>query len=833
MGFLIAELKQDVRFGLRLLIRNPTFTIVSVLTLALGIGATSAIFSVLDAVVLRPLPFRDPGRLVWVQEVNTRGATRPPGGDVLAAWLSAGQTVEAVDRVGGVTQYSLSGPSGARRVRFGNVGLTTLSLLGTEPMLGRSFQPDDPIVEGDTAQGIVISHGLWQSHFGSDPDVIGKPMPGWNAGWGRIVIGVMPAGFWIHPSMSQAEAWFAFDYQRMGARSSTVARLKPGVSVDQAQAELAAIAQRLNGDNTGPGAAESWRAQVVPLQDVFTAGYANTLYLLLGAVSFVLLIAAVNVANLQLSRGITRETEMSTRAALGAGRSRLLRQLVVENAILGLAGGVLGLLVASAGIRIFVTLVPQFYPPSDEIRLSVTVLLFALVIALLAGVLSGLVPALRASRPDLQESLRQGARGSVGGARQQIRRALVVVEMALALVLLAGAGLMINSYVRLMSVDMGLTADNVLTMEVSFVGQDRYRVRHDQGYFSATPLISTFYTDVLARVASLPGVRSVGLTSHLPPASGPSFPIRVVAGSGTGPVNSPTQYYETSPMFFETMEIPLLRGRAFTDLDGENAPGVAILNETLARQLFGGEDPIGQYVQVNLTGDNSDLEQDRVREVVGLVRDTRTRARSEPIPVTYVPYRQHLTDYAGNVPFFVHGHKDFVVQTAGEPMAVALAVQRAFAEVDSQIAVDGVMPVQQRLSSAAGNERFWLRLLGLLAGLAVFLAAIGIYGVISYAVEQRTREFGVRVVFGARHADILKLVAREGLLLTMAGLVIGVGAAFGLTRFIANQLYGVTAMDPVTIAAVAMVLVAVAFLASYLPSRRAVRVDPLAALRVE
>jgi putative ABC transport system permease protein len=834
MGSLFAELKQDVRLGLRLLIKSPGFTLISVLTLALGIGATSAIFSVLDAVVLSPLPFRDPDRLVFLQEVDARGRARAPLAASLAQWKKASQTIENADFLGGISEYQLAGQSGGQRVRLINVGVDTLATLGVEPILGRTFRPDETIVEGDTAQSVVISHALWQSRFGGDPAIIGQPMPGWNAAWGRIVIGVMPPGFYLHPSMSNADGFFAFAYPRMqGARGATVARLRPGVSVEQAEAELDTLARTsgVEGANTQEGG--PWRVRLVPLHDVYTDGYGNTLYILLGAITFVLLIAAVNVANLQLSRGVTRHAEMTTRVALGARRGRLLRQLVTENVLLGLTGGVLGVLVALLGIRIFVTLAPDFYPPSEEIRLSGTVLLFTLGVAVLAGVLSGLVPAFRASRPDLQQSMREGARGTVGGARQRIRQVLVVAEVGLALVLLAGAGLMINSYARIMGEDMGLNADNVLSMEVSLQGQDRYRTRHSQAHFSVTPLVASFYDNVLERIERLPGVRSAAVTSVLPPSIGPSYPIRAIGGGQRAGGNMRTQYHEISANYFDTMEIPLLRGRAFTGVDGEKAPGVAIINETLARMLFEGEDPMGRTIQVSLAPPDSQLEQDRPREIVGLVRDTRMRARFEPMPVVYIPYRQHLTDYAGNVAFFIHAHKDFAVRTDGDPTRLALGARQAVADADPAIAVDDLMPMADRLAASAGNERFWVRLLGLFAVLAVFLAALGIYGVISYTVEQRLNEFGIRVVLGARNTDILTLVAREGLVLTIAGLVIGVASAFGLTRLIANQLYGVTPMDPVTLAAVAMVLTMVAAVACYIPSRRAYRTDPLQTLRAQ
>ena len=830
MGSLFAELRQDARYGLRVLARNPGFTIISVLTLALGIGATSAIFSVVDAVVLRPLPFRDPDRLVFLQEVDAQGRARPPLAASLAEWTKASDTVENADLIGGISEYSLASQSGGQRVRLINVGLSTLATLGVEPMLGRTFRPEEAIVEGDTAQTIVITHEMWRTRFGSDPAIIGKPMPGWNAAWGRIVIGVMPPGFWLHPSMSEADGFFAFAYPRMqGARGATVARLRPGVTIEQAQAELETLQRTSGVENASSQDGGPWRIRLTPLHDVFTDGYGNTLYILLGAISFVLLIAAVNVANLQLSRGITRQAEMSTRAALGARRGRLLRQLVTENVLLGLMGGVLGVLVALVGIRIFVTLAPDFYPPSEEIRVSGTVLLFTLAVAVLAGVLSGLVPAFRASRPDLHEALKPGGRGAIGGGGQRIRQALVVAEMALALILLAGAGLMINSYVRIMREDLGLNPNNLLSLEVSLQGQDRYRTRHSQGHFSVTPLVGTFYDRVLERLENLPGVRSAAVTSVLPPSIGPSYPVRVVGGAENSNVR--TQFHEISGNYFEVTEIPLLRGRAFTDLDGENAPGVAIINETTARMLFQGEDPIGRSIQVSLAPPGSPLEQDRLREIVGVVRDTRMRVRVEPMPVVYVPYHQHLTDYAGNVAFFIHAHKDFVVRTDGDPGRTAVAARQAVADVDSAIAVDDLMPMPERLARAAGGERFWVRLLGLFAALAVFLAALGIYGVISYAVEQRLHEFGIRIVLGARNADILSLVARQGVLLTIAGLVIGVAGAFGLTRLIANQLYNVTPMDPVTLGAVAVVLISVTVVACYIPSRRAYSSEPLETLR--
>jgi putative ABC transport system permease protein len=823
---------------LKLLRKNPGFTLVAVLTLALGIGATSAIFSVLHTIVLRPLPFPSPEQLVWVQEVNQRdGRIRPPSVEVLEAWREQSRTLTSVGAgITGGVDVSVSGPAGATRISLGGIALDTLSVLGVEPIVGRWYRPDEVTVEGDTAESLVISYGLWQSHFGGDPDVVGKTIPGWDAAWGRIVIGVMPPDFWVHPSMSDADGWFAFNVSRIpGARPQSVARLAPGVSFAEAEAELDTIASRIEASRPGATDAEDWRVQFEPLHDVFTADYRETLYLLLGAVAFVLLIAAVNVANLQLSRSVTRQSEMATRVALGAGHWRLIRQLVTENVLLALVGGLLGIVVAYLGIWVFVTLAPGFYPPSEDITIRPAVLLFTFGVSVLTGIVAGLVPAFRISRPDLQEALKQSARGGSSGIRQGVRRALVVVEVALALVLLVGAGLMINSYSRVMGVDMGIRPDNLLTMEINLSGLGRYRTRHNVAHFSVTPQVAIFYREVMDRLRTLPGVRSVGLTTALPPRLGVNPPFRIVGQAGDpGDNGRSAQYHEASEDYFETMGIGLLRGRVFTQADSETAAGVAVINETLARQYFGDTDALGQVIEVRINQGNPDLADDPPREIVGIVSNTRMRLQDEPMPMIYVPYQQHLWEYAGTGPFYIHAGKDFVIRTdTADPMDLARSVRQVVADVDASVAVDNMIPMRQRLSESAANERFWLRVLGLFAGLAVFLATVGIYGVISYAVEQRAHEFGIRAALGAGRWDIIRLVVREGLIVTVVGIVIGIGAAFALTRLIANQLYGVTPMDPLTIATVALLLTAVAMLACVIPSRHAAKVDPLRALRVE
>ena len=821
----LEELASDARYGLRLLTRNRGFTIVASLTLALGIGATSAIFSVLNAVVFAPLPFRAPEQLVWIRSVNTEGNPRGVPTPVLDAWQRDSRTLDDAARVmPGQVNFTAMGPEGAEQIRLERVDQHTLRVLGVEPVLGRYFRPDDVIVDGNSGQGLVISHGLWQRLFGGDPNVIGKKLPGWTAAWGTIVIGVMPRGFYTHASQANTDAWYVLTQ----SAGPAIGRLAAGVTADQARAELAAITQGLIRDGALRPPRNGVPIVVTPLDDEYHGEYARTLYMLLGAVVFVLLIAAVNVANLQLNRGAARHSEIATRMALGARRWRLFRQLIVENLLLVTIGGAIGVGIALAGIRLFVAVAPDFYPPSDEIAIDTTVLMFTAAVCVVTGILSGLVPGLRASGVDLQTALKQSGRTGDGGLRLRVRRALVVSEVALAMVLLVGAGLMINSYARAVSVDMGIKSDNLVTTHVSLQGMDRYRIRNTLQHWTATPSAAQLFTKVLEGLKAEPGVEGVALSSVVQPGRGMEVVFRI-AGA-TSQESTAAEFHEVSPEFFDTIGIPLRRGRAFAASDHENAAGVVIVNETFARRFFPHSDPVGQFIQADLTLD-SKFQPDRPRQVVGLVGDVRPHMREDAEPIMYVPYAQHLTDYPSNFHLGIHITKDLVIRSSLSAGALTAIVRRVVAEADRSVAIPPLATMRERLALAAGPQSFWMRLLGIFAFLGAFLAAIGIYGVVAYTVQQRTQEFGIRTAFGAQRADILRLVLREGARVTAAGLALGVAGAFAATRFIQNQLFGVSRMDPLTIAVVALGLLGIALVACFIPAQRSARLNPITALR--
>ena len=842
---LLDEFLQDVRYAVRMLAKNPGFTTVVVLSLALGIGATSTIFSVLNAAVLRPLPFEEPDRLVSLQEFRPEGGPEGrPRAPTFLAWSEQNRTFEqmAVGE-GGLSPITVSATGGTEQVWRNVVGADFFRLLGVQPMLGRTFAAEDFAESSLSSSTVVISFGLWQQMFGGDPAALGRELT-LGLEETKTIVGVMPPGFWTSPGIRPIHVWVGEDITQSSPRelqneglSQVVGRLKRGVSVEQAQADLSTISRRLAlaaGTEDTP-----WRVQVQPLAERLSGRYAGTLYVLFGAVGCVLLIACLNVATLSLGRAAARRTEITTRLALGAGRWRVVRQLLTESVLLALLGGVLGVGLAVAGIQLFIAVAAGWYPPTDEIQVDRTVLGFMVGLSLLTGIVSGLAPALRSSAVNLMDSLKSGA---LGRSRHRVSDVLVVSQAALALVLLVGAGLMLNSFVRLVRVDPGFQSDHLLTVRFDL----RFtRTRSDDGIQRFTPRTALVQQQLLERIETLPEVDAVGLVSALDL----RYPVRHL-GRPAAARDEPFEatYMEISPDYFPTLQVPLRKGRVFTARDAAGAPGVAIINETMARQLFAGEDPLGARVQADLRGEfvHEDLIDDQPRTIVGVVGDVRRSLRYDD-PVMYVPYRQHLDVY-GRGPARVPNLKTLVIRTAVDPLSLVGAVRTAMADVDPHLVPwetqmvfgiggstsgDGIMTMDALLASSTVQEKFWMQLLGLFAGLAVALAVIGLYGVIAYAVTQRTHELGIRTALGANRNDVFTLIVRRGLVLALLGVAIGIPAAVALTRLMASQLFGVTPTDPATFAAAAVMFVSIALLACSIPARRATKVDPLRALRAE
>ncbi len=801
---------QDLRYGARMLTRNPGFTAVAVLTLALGIGANTALFSVIDAVLLRPLPYADSDELVvvWESHDGERNSISIPNFD---DWRDQNRVFSHIALFRG-RNYNLTGTDQPERLRAGVASGSFFRLLGVEPLLGRAFQPKDDRAGAERV--VVLSYGLWHRRFASDPAVVGQAIT--LDGDLHTVIGVMPPGF-RHPDIDRAQMWLpvSFDTQYMLARESrgnhsyqAVARLAPGVSLPQARAEMQTIARRLEQDhpdsNTGTG------ALVFPLLEELVENVRPALLVLLAGVGLVLLIACANLTNLLLARAAGREKEIAIRAALGAGRTRLLRQLLTESLLLAVLGGLLGVLLALWGVDLLVRLAPGNIPRLEQVGINAPVLGFTLLLSLATGLFFGLAPALQSSRPDLHHSLKEGGRTSAAAGRRRLRSLLVVAEVALSLMLLIGAGLLLRSFVRLLDVNLGFQPANVLTARVS-LPDAAYPEDED---------VAAFQQEVLRRLESLPGVHSAGLVTPLP-LSGAQIAVGItIEGKpepppGEGPY---ARFRSVGGDYFRTLGIPLLRGRAFTSADTQAAPRVAVINQTLARLNWPGEDPLGKRVAIGDPAEGAPW-----RTVVGLVPDVKYRSlEHEPEPEMYVPGAQSPMDWIY-----------FVVRTEGDPVSLAPALRQQIASLDPNLPVFAVGTLEQLVTRSVGQRRFTMLLLGSFAALALLLAVVGIYGVMSYAVSRRTHEIGIRVALGAQRDDILKLVGGQGMALALLGVGLGLAGAFAVTRFLSSLLFGITPTDPLTFAGVAFVLAAVALLACYLPARRATRVDPMVALRYE
>ncbi|PYS79346.1 MAG: ABC transporter permease [Acidobacteria bacterium] len=806
-------LLQDLRYGLRMLLKNPGFTAVAVIALALGIGANSAIFSVVNSLLLRPLPFEQPGRLVQVWEANPqRGQTEVPASfPNFADWRDQNHVFEQMVAYSDWS-FNLTGAAEPERIRSAIVSPTFFSTLGIKPILGRTLLPDEDQPGKDLS--VVISQRLWQRRFNSDPNVVGKTVD--LNGKSFTVVGVIAQTADLPGLSDDTELWapvsqgFGFTNRR-GHYLNVIARLKPGVGEAQAQADMNQIAAALS--RQYPEANADRGVRIVPLQEQVVGDVRLALLVLLGAVVFVLLIASTNVANMLLARASSRRKEIAIRTALGAGRWRLIRQLLTESLLLALAGGTLGLLLALWGVDLLVAFGPSDLPRVKEVAMDGRVLAFTFAVSLATGLVFGLVPALQSSRPELNETLKEGGRSATGGAsRRRVRSLLVVTEIALSLVLLVGAGLLLKSFFRLRAVNPGFNPQDVLTMQLDL---------HGPNYQKGAQL-TAFHDQLLDRVKALPGVEAVATASAVPVAPDAGFwhLSFAIEGQTPDPANRPVAFYNgVSPDYFRTMQIPVLRGRVFDEHDVKKAQGVVIINETLARKYFPGADPVGQRITLS---DENPKEEDWAT-IIAVVKDTKPRELSgEPVAEMYMPYAQQP-----------EVNMALMIRTTGRPDAVAAAVRREVLALDHDQPVYSVRTLPAVMSEAVATPRFRTSLLGLFAALALVLAVVGIYGVMSYAVAQRTHEFGIRMALGAQGRDVLKLVVGYGMALALAGVLIGLAASFALTRVMSGLLYGVAPTDPVTFACISLLLLAVALAACLVPARRAAKVDPMVALRYE
>jgi putative ABC transport system permease protein len=805
-------LRQDIRFGFRMLRKRPGFTVVAMLALALGTGANTAIFSVVNGVLLRPLPFQDPDRLVrlseWSQQVPTMSISYPNFKD----WREQNRVFDGI----AATQfgsYNLTGEGEAERLQGRNVSWNFFDVLGVRPALGRAFRADED--RAGAPRVCVISDGLWRRRFGADAKVVDRAIT--LNGESYTVVGVLPAGF----SLGTTTAVFVpiglqEASQGMSARGShpgiyAIARMKQGVTFAQAEAGMKSVVARLadaySKDNAGSGVA------LTPLREFFVGNIRMSLLVLLGAVGFVLLIACANVANLMLARAASRHREIAVRTALGASRIRVIRQLLTESVILGVAGGTVGLLLAFWGVDVLRRASLGIIPTTADIGLDPTVLVFTLGISLVTSVLFGLAPALQASKPELSEALKEGGRsGAEGSARNRVRSLLVIAEVALSLMLLVGAGLLIRSFMNLRQTDTGFDARHLLTMTLS------YPVGPEEGGKAYT-----FFRAVEERVQALPGVKAAALSNGVPMLGAASESMVQIEGAAEDQKLLAVLYLPTHG-FLKAMGIRLMRGRFFDERDTRAAPLVAVIDEEFARLYFPGVDPVGKYLAGNPEIPHA--------EIVGVVAHVKNYGLESPGPVQAQLYRPR-DQIPDRFQSMFADRVTVVVRTSGDAAAMAPAVRRAIQEVDPNQPVYNVFTMEQVLSGAVAPRRLSMLLLSLFAAVALVLAAVGIYGVMSYAVAQRTHEFGVRMALGAEGGDVLRMVVRQGMRLTLLGVGAGLACALALTRVMSSLVYGVTATDPVTYGGVALLLAGVALVACLVPAIRATKVDPMVALRYE
>ncbi|HST19633.1 MAG TPA: ABC transporter permease [Blastocatellia bacterium] len=813
-------LLQDVRYGFRMLLRKPGFTVVAIITLALGIGANTAIFSVVNGVLLKSLPFPEPERLVALTETSKELSVRPVAYPNYLDW-QARQTVfenmTARMPAGGV----ITGNGEPERVIGRFVTASFFSTLGVQPQIGRFFNEEEDKPGAESV--MVLSYILWQRHFEGNEEIIGKAIRYNGESW--TVVGVMPAGFDFYGQTNLNNDFFIplghltdqdFMHDRNSHPAMVTARLKPGVTLEQARAEMKTIAAQL--ENQYPDSNTGNSIELTSFMDDYVGDVRTALLVITAAVALVLLIACANVANLLLARAASRQKEIAVKTALGASRSRIVRQLLTESALLAIAGGALGLLLAVWGVDLLITFNPDSLPRIEDITIAPRVLGFTVLVTLATAVIFGLAPALQTSKVNLNNTLKEGGRQSAGGAGlRRLRGALIIAEVALSLVLMVGAGLLVKSFRQLMEVDAGFDARNVLTL----------RLRLPDAKYTEVSQVTGFLKEVMRRVSALPNVEQVSVGSGFPLGRNSQAAYRIEgqpepARQGDWPV---AIRQSVSESYHKTLGIALIAGRYFTEHDTGDSIPVVLVDDAFVRRNFPNvsmSDALGKRLRFSSQGEPW-------CEIVGIVRHTQHYGLDEEAPAaTYRPWLQgskSVTDGARAM--------DMIVKSSDKPENLVAAIKREVQAIDSEQPLGNVRTLESMLAQSVAPRRFSLLLLGIFALVALLLGAVGLYGVMSYAVMQRTREIGIRMALGAQKGDVMRLVIKQGLMLSLGGVVVGLAASFALTRLMESLLFGVAATDPATFALIAALLTAVALVACYIPARRATKVDPMVALRYE
>ncbi|MBA3715526.1 MAG: ABC transporter permease [Pyrinomonadaceae bacterium] len=804
-------LLQDIRFAARMLWKNWNVTVIVVVVLALGVGANTAIFSVVNAVLLRPLPYADPDRLVRLSEDSPQVPQMSISYPNFLDWREQNKVFTGIAAMQ-FRSLNLTGADEPERLAGRAVSAEFFDVLGVKPAAGRSFLPEED--RPGASRVCILSHGLWQRRFGSDPSPVGKQLR--LGGESYTVIGVLPASyrFGTPTDIFVPIGLRAGEMMERGSHPGiyAVARLKPGVSVERARTELVSLAERISTQYGMKGNS----ATLTPLREALVGDIRTSLLVLLGAVGFVLAIACANVANLLLARAASRHREMAIRAALGAGRWRIVRQLLTESVLLALLGGGVGLLLAWWGVDVLRAVSVDSLPTTTEVNLDGKVIIFTLLVSIVTGVIFGLAPALGAAKTDLHNTLKESGRGSTAsGRRAWLRSALVVVEVALSLVLLVGAGLLIKSFLRILDTDPGFKSENLLTMQLAL------NVKKDEG-----GKVLNFFNDLSGRIKGLPGVESVAFSNGLPLGQASDTSFAIVGRPKPEPGKQPqTMIYIPSTEYLQAMGIRLVKGRFFTAQDTQRSPRVAVIDEAFARQQFPDEDPLGHYI----AGDGKDNPDAEIVGVVAHVKHFGLDATERIQAQLYLPFNQAPDDALPSLA----PRMNLIIRTTADPLTLASAVRREVQELDPNQPVYNVNTMEQTLDRSLAPQRFSMTLLLLFAVVALALASVGIYGVIAYTVSSRTHEIGIRMALGAQKTDILRLIVGHGMSLALFGVLLGLAVAFAVTRVMASQLYGVSATDLAVFVGIAVLLGAVAFLASYIPARRATKVDPMIALRYE